>query len=92
MYNPSIQMIRTQVYLEDQIHKDLRQLAQQENKSMAEVTRDILKEGVAKRKTIDTTGKKTLQKLFAIGATGGDDPYLSENIDHYLYGAAKKRP
>jgi hypothetical protein len=85
-------MIRTQVYLEDQIHKDLMRLAQQENTSMAEVTRAILKEGIAKRQTVDTTGKKTLQKLFAIKATGGDDPYLSENIDHYLYGAPKKRP
>ena len=53
---------------------------------------NILTEGIAKRKTIDTSGKKTLQKLFAIKATGGDDPYLSENIDHYLYGAPKKRP
>ena len=85
-------MIRTQVYLEDQIHRDLISLARQESKSMAEVTRDILKEGIAKRKTIDTSGKKTLQKLFAIHATGGDDPYLSDNIDHYLYGAPKKRP
>ena len=91
MYNQSI-MIRTQVYLDDQIHKDLIQLAQQENKSMAEVTRDILKEGITKKKTIDTSGKTTLQKLFAIQATGGDDPSLSENIDHYLYGAPKKRP
>jgi len=90
MYNQFI-MIRTQVYLEDQIHKDLNHLAQQEHKSMAEVTRDILKEGIARRKTIDTTGKKTLQRLLAIKATGGDDPYLSENIDHYLYGTRKKR-
>ena len=67
-------MIRTQVYLDDQIHKDLIRLAQQENKSMAEVTRDILKEGITKKKTIDTSGKTTLQKLFAIQAIDGDDP------------------
>jgi hypothetical protein len=91
MYNQFV-MIRTQVYLEDQIHKDLIRLAQQESKSMAEVTRDLLKEGIAKRKSIDTSGKKTLQKLLNMSITGGDDPYLSENIDHYLYGAPKKRP
>lgn len=90
MYNLS-NMIRTQMYLEEDIHKDLTRLAQQENKSMAEVTRDILKEGLKTRKTIDTSGKQTLQKLLAMGVTGGD-PYLSENIDHYLYGAPKKRP
>jgi hypothetical protein len=90
MYN-QFSMIRTQVYLEDQIHKDLIHLAQQENKSMAEVTRDILKEGIAKRKTTDTSGRKALLALAKIGATT-DDPYLSENIDHYLYGGPKRRP
>ena len=84
-------MIRTQVYLEDQTHKDLIQLAQQENTSMAEVTRALLKEGVQKRKKIDTSG---IKNLFAIANMGlvSDDPYLSENIDHYLYCAPKKKP
>jgi len=91
MYNSS-GMIRTQVYLEDQIHKDLIRLAQQESKSMAEVTRDILKEGIAKRKSIDTSGKNVLLAIANLKFTGGDDPYLSENIDHYLYGAPKKKP
>lgn len=86
----TLDMIRTQVYLEDQIHKDLLQLAHQEGTSMAEVTRDILKEGIKKRKTIDTTGVKTLLSLSKIGATS-NDPSLSANIDHYLYGAPKKK-
>ena len=38
------------------------------------------------------SGMKALQKLIEIKATCGDDPYLSENIDHYLYGAPKKKP
>ena len=84
-------MIRTQIYIEDRIHKDLRYLAAQEQKSMAEVTRDILREGIAKRKTIDTSGRKTLLALTNIGATS-DDPHLSENIDHYLYGSLKRKP
>jgi hypothetical protein len=82
-------MIRTQVYLEDQTHKDLLHLAQQEQKSMAEVTRDILKEGIHKRKSLDPSGKKALLALAGIKGKS-NDPYLSENIDHYLYGAPKK--
>ena len=38
-------MIRTQVYIEEQTHKDLVRLAEREKKSMAEVTRDILNGG-----------------------------------------------
>lgn len=85
-------MMRTQMYLEEQIHKDLISLAEQEHKSMAEVARDILKEGIARRKRIDTSGKSTLLAIAHLKLTGGDDPYLSENIDHYLYGAPKKNP
>jgi len=44
MYSACI-MIRTQVYIEEQTHKDLVRLAEREKKSMAEVTRNILKEG-----------------------------------------------
>jgi hypothetical protein len=84
-------MIRTQVYLDDQIHRDLIHLAQRENKSMAEVTRDILKEGIQKKKTVDTSGKGAMLAIANIKAKS-DDPYLSENIDHYLYGAPKKKP
>jgi len=84
-------MIRTQIYIEDRIHKDLRHLAEQERKSMAEVTRDILREGIQKRKAVDTSGRKTLLALTNIGATS-DDPNLSENIDHYLYGSPKRKP
>lgn len=83
-------MIRTQVYLEEQIHRDLMHLAQQEEKSMAEVTRDILREGIKKRKTEDTSGIKNLLAIAKMGLVS-DDPYLSENIDHYLYGAPKKK-
>jgi predicted DNA-binding ribbon-helix-helix protein len=51
MYNAYI-MIRTQVYLEEQTHKDLVQLAEREKKSMAEVTRHILNEGKKKEKLL----------------------------------------
>ena len=84
-------MIRTQMYLDEDIDKDLKYLARLENKSMAEVARDILKEGIKKRKNVDTSGVKTLLAISKLGFKGGNDPYLSDNIDHYLYGAPKKR-
>jgi hypothetical protein len=51
MYDAFI-MIRTQVYIEEQTHKDLVRLAEREKKSMAEVTRDILNEGIKKEKLL----------------------------------------
>ena len=82
-------MIRTQIYLDRDLHKDLSVLAKQERESMAKVARDILKEGIQKRKRLDKSGKGVLKKLLAIQAIGG--PFdLSKNLDHYLYGAHKK--
>ncbi len=85
-------MIRTQVYLDDQLHRDLMLLARLENKPMAEVTREILRTGVTRKKAIDTSGKGAMLAIAKMGLKGGDDPYLSANIDHYLYGAPKKQP
>ena len=59
-------MIRTQVYIEEQTHKDLVRLAEREKKSMAEVTRDILKEGIKKRKTVDISGVNTLEAVLKL--------------------------
>ena len=77
------------MYLEEQIHKDLTVLAKQEKKSMADVTREILKEGIKKRKATETSGKQVLQKLLNMRVTGGP-PDLSLNHDSYLYGGKKK--
>ena len=82
-------MIRTQIYLDKDLHKDLFVLAKQERESMAKVARDILREGIQSKKKLDKSGKDVLRKLLAIQATGG--PFdLSENLDRYLYGASKK--
>lgn len=82
-------MIRTQIYLDKDLHRDLSVLAKQERESMARVARDILKDGIQKRKRLDKSGKGVLKKLLAIQATGG--PFdLSKNVDHYLYGAHNK--
>ncbi len=84
-------MIRTQMYLDDQTHKDLMRLAEQQNRSMAKVARDILKTGIQNIKAVDTSGKRALTAI-ANMRLRADDPFLSENIDHYLYGSPKQRP
>ena len=79
------------MYLDEDIYTDLARVAEQENKSRAEITRDILKEGLAKRKSIDQSGKAVLLAIADLRLGGGADPYLSENIDHYLYDAPKNK-
>jgi hypothetical protein len=83
-------MIRTQMYVEKHIHRDLIRLAEQENRSIADITWDILKEVIQKRKAVDTSGKKALLAIANMGLVS-DDPYISENHGHYLYGSPKKR-
>lgn len=82
-------MIRTQVYLDEGIYKDLISLAKREKISMAKAARDILYEGLKKRKNADLSGKHVLRKLLEMQITEGPKD-LSSNINHYLYGANKK--
>lgn len=82
-------MIRTQIYLDEDVHKDLHILAKQQKESMAKIARDILKEGIQKKRRLDTSGKGVLKKLLAMKISGGPAD-LSENLDHYLYGGFKK--
>ena len=78
------------MYLDDKLRKDLIALAKQEKKSMAQVARDILKEGVEKKKNIDTSGMEVMIALSKLNLKGGPKD-LSKNIDHYLYGGPKKK-
>lgn len=82
-------MIRTQIYLDKDIHRDLIVLARHQKESMAKVARDILKEGIQKRKKLDKSGKEVLRKLLSLKIKGGLTD-LSTNLDHYLYGGSKK--
>jgi hypothetical protein len=58
---------------------------------MAKVARDILKVGIQQIKAVDTSGKQTLLAIANMGLRA-DDPFLSANIDYYLYGSPKQRP
>lgn len=78
------------MYLDQSLRRDLIALAKREKKSMAEVARVILKEGVERKKKIDTSGISVMEKLMNLNLKGGPRD-LSKNIDHYLYGGPKKK-
>lgn len=78
-------MIRTQVYLTPQIHKDIQSVAAREKKPAAQVIRELLADSL-KRKDQMTIGE-ALQQIVDLGkrlkTKGPKD--LSTNIDKYLY-------
>lgn len=83
-------MIRTQIYLPDDIHSQLIQLARAKSTSMAEVTRNFIEKGLKLSKDVDTSGKTVMRKLLNMKIKGGPRD-LSTNLDYYLYGGPKKK-
>lgn len=83
-------MIRTQIYIPEDDHKNLQVIAGQKNKAMAEIIRNYIQDGIKKERDSDNSGIKVLQALSKLGLTGGPKD-LSKNIDHYLYGGPKKK-
>jgi predicted DNA-binding protein len=83
-------MIRTQIYLPEETHKELTSLAEVKRQPMAQIVRDFIEDGVKRVKEIDNTGITAIENLLKIKATGGPKD-LSTNLDHYLYGGPKKK-
>ncbi|OGM31427.1 hypothetical protein A2630_01375 [Candidatus Woesebacteria bacterium RIFCSPHIGHO2_01_FULL_44_10] len=78
-------MIRTQVYLPEDLYQELRLLARREEQPAAKVIRDLLKTGLKKRvKSKKRNAGDLLLEIAKIGARGPKD--LSVNHDKYLYG------
>lgn len=82
MYNV-YHMLRTQIYLPEDLTRDLKFMAQKEDKPTAQIIRDLLKEGLRKRKGGKSAGE-TLLELANLGVKGPGD--LSTNLFDYLYG------
>ena len=79
-------MIRTQVYLPEQLYQEIGLAAKKEKKPRAQVIRETLNEGFEKRKDTKNGGMALLElaKLGKkLGVKGPKD--LSANIDKYLY-------
>ena len=83
-------MIRTQIYIPEAIHSQLIQLAKAKSSSMAEITRKFIENGLKESKNIDRSGKSVMRAIANMNIKKGPKD-LSANIDHYLYGAPKKR-
>lgn len=78
-------MIRTQIYLPEEQHKAVTQIAKQRQQPMAEVIRLFIKQGLQQEKTIDKSGMQVMKRIAAMKLKGGPVD-LSENHDYYLYG------
>jgi hypothetical protein len=76
-------MIRKPISLTEELDWQIHRTAVSEHKSEAEVIREKLCAGFAARKTARTGGDALLQ--LAAMAVKSNDPYLSRNIDKYLY-------
>ncbi len=76
-------MIRTQVYLPKELYQEVQLVAKKESKKSAQIVRDLLSEGLIRRKKKVTIGEAFLD-LASVAVKGGP-PDLSTNHDKYLY-------
>ena len=74
-------MIRTQIYIPEMLHSQVKLLAKRQNKPLAQILRDFIKQGMVQTQN---TGAKSLQALTKLRITGGPKD-LSKNLDKYLY-------
>ncbi len=82
-------MIRTQIYIPKELHRELLKYANRNGQSMAGVVREFIQEGVEKNALYYKSGKETLKAMLEYNFKGGPKD-LSKNLDHYLYGGPKK--
>ncbi|MBI5356353.1 hypothetical protein HZB78_01945 [Candidatus Collierbacteria bacterium] len=75
-------MIRTQVYIPDDLHKDMAFLMRQEGMNFSQLVREGVKTVIKNKKM------KRVKKWGEgfIGAAKGGPKNLSSRIDYYLYG------
>lgn len=76
-------MIRTQIYIPEDIHQATKFLAQEQRKSMAELLRSFITVGIIEEKK-KKSKQRPLSSLAKLGIKGGPKD-LSKNIDKYLY-------
>lgn len=71
------------------LHEQIRLVADSRGEPMAQVIREILTGAISRTQKPTNRGLQTLREISRIGATGGPAD-LSTNLDHYMYGGAKK--
>ncbi len=75
-------MIRTQVYLPEELHKEITITAAKRDIPAAQLVRDLLQKGL--NTTKKTSVGEALLQLTQVHGKGPKD--LSANLDDYLYG------
>lgn len=77
-------MIRKQIYLTKELAQDVYLLSLKENKSQAEIVREVLTEGVDRQFRRLQKKSSSLLDLAKLGVRGPRD--ISTNLFDYLYG------
>lgn len=77
-------MLRTQIYLPEELDQELKFLALKEDKPVAEVIRKLLYDGLNKQRSGKKNAGTTLKEIAALAVKGPRD--LSINLFDYLYG------
>lgn len=76
-------MLRTQIYLPEEIHSELLEWARKMELPMAELVRRLIKAGLQRKESLFEKGNDLL-KLAKLKIKGGPTD-LSEKLDSYLY-------
>lgn len=83
-----VRMVRKQIYLTLAQERRLRQEAARQRRAEAEIIRDLLDRELAEKGTATPAERDPFWDIIGLGSSGLGD--LSEDVDHHLYGAAKK--
>ena len=75
-------MIRTQIYIPDELHQAAKTIARREEEPLAEVLRRFITKGIKEEK--QRFKPKSLNILAQLNITAGPKD-LSSNMDKYLY-------
>jgi len=76
-------MKRTQLYLDEKIHQDLSTQAKKENRTISDLVRDFVSEGLSVKRV--ENDPRALLKLAKFGFRGPKN--LSKEIDEAVYGS-----
>jgi hypothetical protein len=81
-----IDILRTQICLERWQHEALKSMSRKTGKSISRIVRECLRSSLTR-----PSSRKQDALYHIIGMCEGTADNVSENHDHYLYGATKKK-
>lgn len=84
-------MIRTQVYLPEELHQELKFLAKSEKINFSTLIREGAAEIIKKKNTKNLMKDEDWGKGFIGAGTKGGPKDIASKIDYYLYGAGNPK-